>query len=77
MSQEFVDIASLTADPTNQVGLKFEEWGPKIMRYAQVQKKASTRELLLTADQEIPCGKMPKMCHVYITDSFHKIPQTD
>ena len=58
MSQEFVDIASLTADPTNQVGLMFEEWGPKIIRYAKVQKKASTRDLLLTADQEIPRGKI-------------------
>ena len=62
MSQEFIDLASLKFDPTNQVGIKFEKWGPKIIRYTEIQNKPSTRDLLEIAAQEIPRGKKPELC---------------
>ena len=61
MSQEFSDLASLKFDPTNQVGVKFEEWGRKINRYAEVQNKPLTRDLLEIATLQVPHGKKPEV----------------
>ena len=48
---------SLKSDPVNQVGLKFEEWSPKIILYATLQNKPSTVELLKISTLDIPIGR--------------------
>ena len=57
MIQEFTDIVALPYDPVNHISIKFQEWGEKVIRYAQIQNKPLTEYLLPIATQEIPHGK--------------------